>query len=88
MSFILKVAYVGLLIPATAGSASGSVSLVALVVITQFSDQVKVKDTLQLINRIFSDLKEKLLRLFNGTTISTSSFSTLLPSNFTVILVL
>ena len=88
MSFILKVVYVGLLIPATAGSASGSVSLVALVVITQFSDQVKVKDTLQLINRIFSDLKEKLLRFFNGTTISTSSFSTLLPSNFTVILVL
>ena len=48
MSFILKTAFVGSLIPATAGSASGSASLVTLLVITQFLDQVKVKDTSQL----------------------------------------
>ena len=40
-SFILSVAFVGLLTAATAGSASGLASLAALLVITQFSDQVK-----------------------------------------------
>ena len=39
-SVILKTAFVGLLIPATAGSASGSTSLAAFLVNTQFSDQV------------------------------------------------
>ena len=87
VSFVLKVAFVGLLIPATAGSASGSASLVALLVITQFSDQVKVQDTSQLINEIFSDLK-KLPGHFHDTKISTSFFSTLLPSNFPAILIL
>ena len=87
VSFILKVAFVGLLISSTAGSASGSASLVALIVITQLSDQVKVKDTSQLINDI-SNALQKLLKYFNGTTILTSSFSTLSPSNFPVILVL
>ena len=48
--FILKLAFVGLLISATAGSASGSAFLVAVLVNTQFSDQVRVKDTSQLIN--------------------------------------
>ena len=86
-SVILKIAFVGLLIPATAGSASGSASLVALLVITQFSDQVKVKDISQSINGRFSVL-QKLLKYFNGTAILTSSFSTLLPCNFPVILVL
>ena len=86
-SAILKTAFVGLLIPATAGSASGSASLVALLVITQFSDQVRVKDTSQSINGMSSVL-QKLLKYFNGTRISTLSFSTLLPSNFPVILVL
>ena len=42
VSFILNVAFFGLLIAANAGSASGSVSLVVLLVITQFSDQVKI----------------------------------------------
>ena len=49
-SVILETAFVGLLVPSTAGSASGSASLVALLVITQFSDQVKIKDTSRLIN--------------------------------------
>ena len=85
-SVILKVTFVGLLIPATGGSASRSASLVALLVITQFSDQVKVKNICQLINGMSSVL-QKLLKYCNGTTISTSSFSTFLPSNFPVILV-
>ena len=41
VSFISNAAFVGLLIAATAGSALGSASLVALLVITKFSDQVK-----------------------------------------------
>ena len=61
MPFILKVAFVGLLMPATAGSASGSASLVALLVNTQFSDQVRVKDTSQLINGM-SSILQKLLK--------------------------
>ena len=40
-SVILKTAFNGSLIPAIAGSASGSASLVALLAITQFSDQLK-----------------------------------------------
>ena len=43
MSFILNVEFVGLLTTATAGSASGSASLVALLVITQFLGQVKIR---------------------------------------------
>ena len=86
-SVILKTTFVGLLIPATAGSASGSASLVALLVNTQFSDYVRFKVTSQLINGKFNDLK-KLLKYFNGTTISTSSFSTLLPSKFFYIFLL
>ena len=66
-SVILKTAFVGLLIPATAGSGSGSASLVALLVITQFSDQVRVKDTSQLINGM-STVLQKLPKYFNGTT--------------------
>ena len=46
-SVILKTTFVGLLIPVTGGSASGSVYLAALLVITQFSDQVRVKNILQ-----------------------------------------
>ena len=40
MSVILNAAFVGLLTRATAGSASGSASLVVFLVITQFSGQV------------------------------------------------
>ena len=86
-SVIVKTAFVGLLILATAGSASGSASLVALLVNKQFSDQVKVKDTSQLINGM-SNVLQKLPKYFNDKAISISSFSTLLPSNFPVILVL
>ena len=73
--------------PATVGSASGSASLVALLVNTQFSDQVKLKDTSQL-NNGMSSVLQKLLKYVNGTAVSTTSFSALLPSNFPVILVL
>ena len=86
-SFILKTAFAGLLIPVTAGSASGSTCLVALLAIKYFSDQVKVKDTSQLINGM-STVLLKLLKYFNGVTISTSFSFTWLSSNFPVILVL
>ena len=86
-SFILNVAFVGALIASTGGSALGLVSLVALLVNTQDSDQVKVKETSQLINGITSVL-QKLLKYFNGTAILTFSFSKFPPSNFPVILAL
>ena len=44
MSFILKGAFGGLLIPASPGSASKPASLVALLVTTQFPDQVRVRN--------------------------------------------
>ena len=58
------------------------VSLIRLfskLVITQFSDQVKVKDTSQLINGM-SNALPKLLKYFNGTATSTS----FVPSLFTL----
>ena len=84
LSIILNVAFVGLLTAATAGSASGSASLVAYLVIIQFSDKTKIKFISQLISSLSSSFK-KLLKCFNGTTISTS-FSVLLPSNLPVML--
>ena len=72
-----------LLISST-GLLLATASLYALLVTTQFSDQVRVKDTSQLINGISSVLNLVLLKYFNGTTISTS-FSKSLPSNFPVI---
>ena len=84
LSIILNVAFVGLLTAATAGSASGSTSLVAYLVIIQFSDKTKIKFISQLISSLSSSFK-KLLKCFNGTTISTS-FSVLLPSNLPVML--
>ena len=86
MSIILNVAFVGLLIAATAGFASGFAFLVALLVNRQFSDHAKIRFISQLINGMSSVL-QKLLKCFNGTIIS-ASFSVLLPSNFLVILVL
>ena len=50
----------------------------SMVVITQLADQLKTKDTSQLINGISSVL-QKLLRYFNGTAISAS----FVPSLFT-----
>ena len=55
------------------------ISLFSNLVITQFSDQVKVKDTSQLINGIFKVLR-KLLKYFNGTAISTSFLPDLFAS--------
>ena len=82
MSVILNVAFVGLLIAATAGSAS----LVALLVNTQFSDHVKIRFISQLIYGM-SAVLQKLLKCFNGTAIS-ASFSVLLSSSFPVIVVI
>ena len=87
MSLILNVAFVGLLTTTTAGSATGSSSLVALLVVTQFSVHVKKGFILKLINGI-SNVFLKLLTCFNGTTTSTFSISVFLFSNFPVILVL
>ena len=50
VSSILNVAFVGLLIAATAGLALGLASFVALLVVTEFSDQVKIRFISQLIN--------------------------------------
>ena len=79
----------GLLTAATAGSASGSAFqdlYVALLVITQILDKVKIRFISQLINGI-SNVLQKLLKCFNGTTISTSFFVSL-HSNLPVIFVL
>ena len=88
VSFILNVAFVGLLIAATAGSVTDQshyLLLASLLVITQFSDQVKIRFISQLINGI-SNVLQKLLKCLNGTTIS-SSFSIFLPSDLPVMLV-
>ena len=45
--------------------------LLSMLVFTHSLDQVKIKDTSQLINDIFIAI-QKLLGYFNGTTISTS----------------
>ena len=82
----LNVAPFGESILAVGGFVTKIESLVALLVITQFSEQVKIRFISQLINGISSVL-EKLLKYFNGTAISTS-FSVLLPSNPPVIMVL
>ena len=86
VSFISTIASVELLTAATTGSGSGSASLVALLVITQFLDQDKIQFITQLINVISSVLQE-LLQYFNGTAISTF-FSVLLPPNPPVMLIL
>ena len=48
-----------------------SVPLIALAIVKQFVDQVRIKLISQLINGI-SRVLQKLLRYFNGTIISTS----------------
>ena len=87
VSVILNIAFVALLIAAMVGFALGSASLVALLVIKFFSDQVKIEDTSQLINDI-SSVFQKLLKYVNGRKILTFSFFVLIPSNFSVMLVL
>ena len=54
VSFILNVAFVQLLTAATAESASVSAYLASLLVITQFSDQVKIRYISHLINGVSS----------------------------------
>ena len=54
---------------------------------TQFLDQVKIKDTSQLINSMLKPL-QKLLKCFNGTTILAFVIVLLLFGVFPVILVL
>ena len=86
MSFILNVAFAGLLTEVTAGITSGFASLVVLFVNTLYSDHDKIRFISQLINGM-SIVLQKLLKYFNGTTIS-KSFVLLIPSNFHVMLVL
>ena len=75
MCVILNAAFVGasiLSLASTGGSGSGLAILAACVVISvkkQFSDQVKVRDTSQLIKGMSKPL-QKLLNYFNGTAIS------------------
>ena len=68
VSFILNIAFVG-----EESLRLFVIGLLFMLVITQFADQVKVKDTSQLINDM-SKLLQKLLKYFNGTAISTFSF--------------
>ena len=71
MSVILNVAPVGALISSTGGLAFWSASCVISSVITQLLDQVKVKNTSQLIIGI-SNILQKLLKCFNGAENATS----------------
>ena len=86
VSVILNVTPAGLSIPATAGLAAGLPSLVAFLVSTQFSDQVKIKGTWQLFNGLSSVL-QNFFKYSNGTA-NLASFVTSLLYNFPVILVL
>ena len=63
-SVILNAAPAGLLVPPTAGlpPCAATALLYALLVKTQFSDHVKIKDTSQLINGIYNFL-QKLLNI-------------------------
>ena len=60
MPFILNISFAGLLVPIIAGlfPCVAAAILYALLVITQFSDQVKIKDTSQLINGMSSVLQK------------------------------
>ena len=56
------------------------ISLLSRLVITQFSDQVKIKDTSQLISGMSKHL-QKLLKYFNGTAVSTFFYQICLHHN-------
>ena len=84
MSVILNVAFVGSSTAAIAEFTSGFASFVALLVNIQFSVYVKIRFISQFINGISSVL-QKLLKNFNGTTIS-ASFVLSIPTNFPVIM--
>ena len=71
MSVILNVAFIGASILSLAGLSPWADAAVYVIILvkTQFSDHVKVKDVSQLIKGI-SKLLQKLLKYFNWTTIS------------------
>ena len=71
MSVILNVAFAGALIAYLSGlfPCAATTACVIMSVKTQFSDQIKVRDTSHLINGMFNAL-QKLLECFNGTIIS------------------
>ena len=71
MSVILNVAFVETSILSLAGLSPWGATAVYVVILvkTQFSDHVKVNDTSQL-TKDMSRLLQKLLKYFNGTTIS------------------
>ena len=71
MSVVLNGAFVGGLIAGYAGlsSCAATAACVIISVKNQFPDQVKVRDTSQLISGVFNVL-QKLLKCFNGTIIS------------------
>ena len=71
VSVILNIAFVRACIAGIAGLSSwGTLAVCAAISVkTQFSDQVKIKDTSKLIKGM-SRLLQKLLKCFNGTTIS------------------
>ena len=70
MSVTLNVAFAGLLTLVTPGFPpwAETASLVALLVKAQFSDHVKIRFILQLINGMSSVL-QKLLKYFNGARV-------------------
>ena len=70
VSFILNVAPVGGLISDKGESTLGSTSCAGVSVITQFLDHLKIRFTWQLISGS-SNVLQKLLTCFNGTTNST-----------------
>ena len=86
VSVIINVAFVGEAIAGISGvfPCAGTAAYVIISVKTQFLDQVKVKDTSQLINGM-SNVLQILVRCFNGTANSISLVS-LLTTVFPVIL--
>ena len=71
MSVISNVPFIGVSILSLAGLSPRAILAVYVVISvkTQFSDHVTVKNTLQLI-KVMSKVLQKVLKYFNGTTIS------------------
>ena len=71
MSVILNVALYWLILSTAGLSRCAALTVLSILVITQFSDQVKVKDISPLTD-IISNVLQKLLKCFNGIAILTS----------------
>ena len=71
MSVILNVALYWLILSTAGLSRCTALTVLSILVITQFSDQVKVKDISPLTD-IISNVLQKLLKCFNGIAILTS----------------